>query len=130
MKYAFILKCCGKDGCIHPLCNSAHISINWSSGGPSVDDVLPIPVIDEMDETCDRRDGKCVGHYKRTLTHVGTDKLAPVPSVRLAKELAADDTFSQSRIAAIAKDCLLGPQTVEVYINHLKNVHANRMKGV
>ena len=85
-----------------------------------MDDTLPIPVIDESNP----------GHYLKRFTNLHTDCLAPVPSVKLAIELAADEEFDEGRVARIARECLIDPETVVMYVNHLKRVRANIAKGV
>ena len=119
-KYAFILKCCFQPGCIHPICSKPEHVINWRSSGPSIDDTLPIPVIDESNP----------GHYLKRFTNLHTDRLAPVPSVQLAIELAADEEFDEERVAKIAHECMIKPDTVLMYVNHLKRVRSNILKGV
>ena len=122
-KYALILRCCYKVSCIHPICRSTTnipSPITWSTDGPSIANVLPIPVIDEENP----------GHYCKRFTNIQEDKFAPVPSEKLALEFAENNQFDKSRIKTLATECLLKEETVQFYIKHLERCYNNRMKGV
>lgn len=132
-KYLFLLKCCGQAGCIHPLCSGTPLHMTWYKDGPSCS-FLPIPVVDVEpscgDTPCKRCDKTgCHGHYKKTLPNID-DVAAPIPSVVIANEVAKSIHFDANRVKGIAEKCLLPPQTVQFYINHLMQVKKNRERGV
>ena len=64
-KYFFMLKCCGKSDCAHPLCAKKDVSFNWFKEGPTIDDALPIPVL--LEGPCPSKCESCVGHYERAV---------------------------------------------------------------
>ena len=131
-KYAFVLKCCGSESCIHPSCTGQSIQVNWFVNGPSIGKILPTPVIELQSPdgcTCSKCSKACAGHYKAGIP-LDNDTIAPVPSVIIAKEVEKDSTFDTERIVSIARQCLVLPQTVQFYVNHLKQVKLNRARGV
>ena len=132
-KYLFLLKCCGQAGCIHPLCSGEPLDIKWHKNGPSCL-TLPTPVVDvepSSDDTpCVRcNETGCSGHYKKELP-TSDDIPAPIPSVVIANEVDENSNFDASRVKQIAKKCLLPPQTVLFYVNHLLQVKKNRERGI
>ena len=139
--YAFILKCCGKKDCLHPRCHGSPIQFNWYENGPSIDMMLPVPVMESPrvigKKNCDRCEEKvrskgiCYGHYKRgTLTNIKEDTTAPVPSIEIRKEFQKNTVFDEKRLTKVASACLLSNEDTSFYLDHLKRVQINRKKGV
>ena len=131
-KYAFILKCCGSARCIHPSCTGQPIQVDWFVNGPSIGKILPTPVIELQSpdgRTCSKCPKACAGHYKTGIP-TDTDTIAPVPSVLIAEDVEKDPNFDAERIVSIARKCIVLPQTVQFYVNHLKQVKLNRARGV
>ena len=56
--------------------------------------------------------------------------VAPVPSELIEEEFIKNALFDGERLKEIAAKCLLLPQTVQFYVNHLKQVKINRERGV
>ena len=131
-KYAFILKCCGSARCIHPSCTGKSIEVVWYKNGPQIGKILPTPVIELRSPDglkCSKCSKVCAGHYKAGIP-TDSDTAAPVPSVLIAGEVEKDPNFDAERIVALARKCIVLPQTVQFYVNHLKQVKQNRERGV
>ena len=84
------------------------------------------PVPGAACQRCEKND--CHGHYETELPQ--SNNAAPVPLIRIAEELESNDDFDTRRFAEIGRECLVSPNTVEIYVNHLKQIKVNRMKGV
>lgn len=67
-QYLYLLVCCFKRDCPHPLCQSGKdgIRMEWFPGGPLVNQI-PLPVPDPNypwgNKACDKCDGFCSGHF-------------------------------------------------------------------
>ena len=125
LKYAFILHCCGKRSCIHPLCSSGKATKKlWSPDGVAVVKHLPLPV--QSTEPCNC-EGVCPGHY---LKEAVQGNPAPVPSVYLAAQFAKNSRADPSRLIEMSKVCMLKAQDVKFYWEHMTQVKKNRARGV
>ena len=65
-----------------------------------------------------------------TIAARANEKVADVPTIRLAAEFAKDPNFDKVRYTALSKLCLIKPEEVEIYIQHLKQTKINRQRGV
>lgn len=138
-QYVFMLVCCYKPQCCHPVCKigpppSIH---TWYSGGPPVTK-LPLPVVDLErpwgGEKCQSCEGTCSGHYKTVLTDV-TDESA-LRSIALPPSTILKEMFSKSRnpdttdfIQEAAEKALLNTDDTRIWLQHLQTVLENRKRG-
>lgn len=130
-KYLFLLRCCGSAECIHPACTGEPLDLNWYPDGPSIE-VLPSPIINVVpsENPCVQcAKSHCPGHYKKELP-TSSDVPAPIPSIVIVNEVDKSDQFSVDRYKQIARKCIVRPQTVQFYADHLKQVKLNRARGV
>ena len=92
----FMLLCCFKQECTHPLCKKGQPTSppTWYIGGPPITQ-LPLPVVDKDrpwggSHSCDTcQGGNCLGHYKVKMVDVRDCEallaVAPPPSIVLKK---------------------------------------------
>ena len=127
-KYAFILHCCGKKGCIHPRCAKGFTAKQWYTGGPTVLTHLPLPM--RSKEECVTCKGICAGHYKKDIEASNSPDVEVVPSVYFAGEFAANEKADAQRIIKMSKVCMLKAQEVKFFWEHMVKVKRNRLRGV
>ena len=138
-QYIFMLKCCYRSDCPHPLCKCGRPSDIplWYPNGPPVTH-LPLPVVDPLRSwgrtNCETCKGVCHGHYKTKMIDLSNSTdlkaAAPVPSTLLKakfKELKGE--LSDDDLAECAKAAILPVQEVNIWMEHLKTVAANRQRG-
>ena len=136
-QYIFLLICCYKENCTHPLCkegkpNSVH---TWYPGGPPLCYLpLPRPDLDRLwgNPSCPTCKGFCAGHYKCSVFTNTTDSVAlnatsPPPSNVLKDKFnelhgrPITDEFVQSA----AKEVLLTQEEVSIWLDHLNTILRN-----
>ena len=140
-QYIFMLLCCYKPDCPHPVCQQGKplAPLMWYPGGPSITK-LPLPRVDPdrlWGGECQSCTGTCYGHYVSDLVDVTcTDKTAlsltsPPPSSILKKEFsrAQGRIDSEEFIRDAAKQSLLAPSDTKIWIQHLNTVLRNRKRG-
>ena len=71
---------------------------------------------------------KCPGHYKYDIQGEAGNP-APVPSILIAAEVKQNAEFGMERYRTIAHRCIVRPQVVQFYVEHLKQVKLNRARG-
>ncbi len=128
---AFVLNCCGDETCPHPRCSGSEIIARWSPSGPAVKDVMPVPEIDvrPSNSSCIRCGKKCDGHYKTDPSPLSSVVAAPVPSLLIKEELEKNENLNDNDFSRIGRSCLVSPDVVKFYVEHLKTVKLNRKKG-
>ena len=99
----------------------------WYPGGPTIEDTLPVPIV--MSDVCECKKN-CNGHYERRFTRLADDIPAVVPSLFIESRFQEDPVLNDARLCRIARKCLLDPDSVGIYWNHLADVKRNRQKGV
>ena len=126
-KYCFLLKCCGAASCHHPRCKDGKSDFKCFENGPSIDDALPIPVVNR--EPCSRNCNNCFGHYVQEISLHHNKVPSDIPSVLLTQEFEADCVLNVDRCTALAEQSLLSPFQVSIFWNHLTEVRENRQRG-
>ena len=114
-QYLYLLVCCFKNDCSHPLCQSGKesFSMQWFPNGPRVD-MLPLPVPDPArpwgSTDCNVCSGFCAGHYLAPEDSLlAAPSQATEPPSTLLKEffLSSSSEPSVSALEEIARKCLL-----------------------
>ena len=134
----FFLVCCYKSGCTHPVCNS-HSPTElplWYSGGPCVS-YLPLPIPDPErpwgKADCNDCGGQCHGHFLKPEQAIGSTLSAMRhPPSTLLKEFHQSlkgASPTQAQLLEISKKCLLPINEVEMWLEHLSTIAANRKRG-
>lgn len=136
-QYCFMLKCCYELGCSHPCCVSGQSTdLAWFPGGPSLS-YLPFPVPDPDQQygssTCSKCTGECAGHFlPPEQAERSSIKAMTKPPSTLIKEAftklkgqAPTSEFFDN----LAKQCLLLPEEVKMWVEHLVQVNRNRQRG-
>ena len=128
-KYAFVLYCCGRRGCPHPRCADGEVVAKWSPTLDPIKDLLPIPEIDtQMNANCQQCQGACGGHYKSIPSPLSSVVPAPVPSELIKAEFENNNDIDEYE--RISRLCLVNPDIVKFYVDHLRTVKENRKRGV
>ena len=146
-QYVLVLKPCFKTDCLHPLCNAAEPSVierTWFPGGPAIS-YFPLPVPDvtrAWGADCSACVGFCGGHYLEPENAwkcvqekgMGVCQTKP-PSVVLqsvfnSSEKKGEDLLkNENALNDIAKEVLLTPNDVKMWIEHLKGIKSRRQQG-
>ena len=136
-QYLFILKCCFKDGCPHPLCARGPPDVHtWFPGGPSLD-YIPLPVPDPAqpwgNPNCQKCKGFCAGHFldPNAAFSSTTSAMIQPPSSSL-KEFHSSlkgAVPEQSQLEEIARKTMLSVHEVNIWLDHLTLVASNRKRG-
>lgn len=146
-QYVLVLKPCFKTDCLHPLCNAAEASVierTWFPGGPAIS-YFPLPVPDvtrPWGADCSACVGFCGGHYLEPENAwkcvqekgMGVCQTKP-PSVVLqsvfnSSEKKGEDLLkNENALNDIAKEVLLTPNDVKMWIEHLKGIKSRRQQG-
>lgn len=112
------------------------IPAKWFPGGPSFS-LSPYPVVDETRKGTGCKDcgDKCSGHYVTDLTTYidlysqGKAVRSLPPSQILQDYNKKHESFLESDIDNLARKCLLLPDEVKLWLQHLQQVAENRRKG-
>ena len=137
LNYLYLLVCCFKDGCPHPICQSGveGMSMQWYQDGPHVN-TIPFPVPDPAQPwgstTCTKCPGFCAGHYLKAEEAVKSSAVpAKQPPSMVLKEffLKHGDNPSEAHLENVAKETLLSVNEVQLWMQHLKTVDDNRKRG-
>ena len=137
-KYVFFLKCCCQPGfCQKKVANpSTDIPSTWYPNGPPVSS-LPLPVLDFQrgwgQTDCPDCVGSCHGHYLK-VTDDFTDNekfIATPPSVVISNFFGQkrQKIWNDREVEQLARDVLLPPSEVNIWLQHLLEVHNNRQRG-
>ena len=139
-QYVFLLVCCFKPDCPHPLCegNQQHPppQMKWFNDGPSIGKI-PLPVADPSrpwgDLNCSTCQTFCSSHFLKPKEVFETKEqpMAQPPSVLLKEfflSLKGVDA-TEKMVEDIAKKTLLSPRECKMWLGHLKTVHMNRKRG-
>jgi hypothetical protein len=141
LKYIFLLRCCYKDGCDHPVCLKGRPieESTWYPNGPPLS-YIPIPTPDPNSpfggENCNECKEKCSGHYMKPdelweyVSKGGKMSSAKPPSDVI------QSTFQQYKgipprdiIEQIAEEILLPLDEVDMWFEHVKQASENRARG-
>lgn len=135
----FHLVCCFKSSCPHPLCKRGPVSPTlprWFCDCPDVS-YLPIPVPDPArpwgSPDCPNCDGLCYGHFlspDAAATSLSMPRMQNPPSVTIReafKKLTGPPT--EQEVENLAKDTLLSPKEVRMWLDHLQTIRDNRRRG-
>jgi hypothetical protein len=138
--YLFYLKCCFKEDCPHPVCQSGEfVTLRWYSGGPTID-FLPFPFPDPKRPhggSCDTCKSFCCGHYITKLVNITNPQdvktIVMPPSVVLKESFNTKQPAAATEIADIcpdlAKRVLLSEDETKIWLNHLESIVQNRKRG-
>ena len=138
-QYIFSLSCsnCVKEDCPHSVCQGERCVVpTWYKDGPSIN-YLPLPVPDVMRPwgslECAECKGKCYGHFLKPKDALVSSSLpmSKPPSAILDgfyKNLKGGSP-SESELNEVAKQTLLSPDEVKIWIAHLDDVARNRRRG-
>ena len=134
VQYCFMLKCCYKPSCPHPFCCVGDSqSLQWFPGGPDITFIpLPIPDPDQPwgSTNCKKCDGTCYGHFLNISKEYHLPAMSKPPSVIMKEAFQGlNGEPSPSFIAELAKKCLLPPDEVSFWIEHLQQIQKNRKRG-
>ena len=125
-QYIFMLTCCYKPGCTHPVCKKGEPTepVNWYVGGPPIA-TLPFPA----------KDDERPGHYKTSYINVNNSEcvksIMQPPSTIIKQEFSKlinyppSDTFIQR----LSKKVMLTSDSVMFWLDHLHTVLLNRKRG-
>ena len=91
---------------------------------------MPIPVALPKENECQQCSSQCFGHYSSEPTVLKKSKVAPVPSILIKKAFEKYENLSASLTEKLSTKALLDPEHVKFQWEHLKQVKANRAKGV
>ncbi len=139
-QYIFMLLCCFKAECSHPLCKKGQPTVfpTWYCGGPPITQ-LPLPVLDPDrpwgNPSCDTCKDNCTGHYKIEMVDVRDKKallsIAPPPSSVLKDEFSKMKEYppTEQYFKRTAAKVLLSPDTTRLWVEHLHTVLLNRKRG-
>lgn len=139
-QYLFYLRCCYNPQCIHPVCKTTQLEdIPWFPGGPSIS-FLPIPTPDPTrpfgNDACTECSGFCAGHYMKLnelLDYVNSGnnlpKAKPPSEILLEAHKKWKGIPDNSAVLAIAKEALLPPEEVRLWLKHSEDVACNRKRG-
>lgn len=128
-QYCFVLRCCHSRDCLHPFClKSISRPASWFPGGPSLS-YIPFPILDPDQPwgstTCIKCTGRiCYGHFLKP-EEAETSSLTPMlkPPSTIIKEAFSKSTEEECKSIAfiqdLAKKCLLPPDEVQIWLDHL-----------
>lgn len=103
--------------------------------------MFPYPIIDEKlsatGTECEKCGKQCVGHYVTDLTEYVKlfsegKAIRALPPSQIIKEFHMnnkDVSHSDAEIDKLARRCLLSPDDVKIWLDHLKQVDQNRKQG-
>ena len=129
-QYLFVLQCCHKSDCPHPLCGQAPKETHWYPGGPTLD-YIPLPTPDPErpwgSSNCTKCTNFCSGHYlspKEALTSPLPKSEKPPSHVLKAAfdKLKPGEPPSELEVTTVAKECLLPLSEVKIWFEHLANI--------
>ena len=140
MQYVFLLMCCYKPDCYHPLCQQQTHPKHpkWFSDGPDVENVrLLLPVLDPSrpfaGTDCKLCKGRCSGHFLPAEQRLSSqDEPMMPPSSTIKKFLSLKRKGSEpteDQIEMVARKTLLPTEDVAMWLKHLKTVQENRERG-
>ncbi len=139
-QYLFFLQCCYDKDCVHPVCKTGVQNPNtWYPDGP-LTTFLPMTTPDPTrpygNEQCKECTGFCSGHYmkpQQLLDHVnkgGKISGAMPPSLVILEAFKKNKGVPDEAIVQeLSKQVLLPVDEVIMWLNHLKTVKNNRIKG-
>ena len=147
LKYIFCLSCCYQPDCEHSLCRKGKPSEEptWYVGGPPLS-FLPVPCPDPErcygSEQCSECNGACYGHYQKLdelwkyTCEVGDVKCCLPSEVILAEydkhrkeTISTHEILDDNCVQDLAKQTLLSPEEVTMWLSHLNTIAENRKKG-
>ena len=136
-QYLFILKCCFKEGCPHPLCVRGPPDVHtWFPGGPNLG-YIPLPVPDPARSwgslNCEKCKGFCAGHFLNPEAAFSsrTSAMIQPPSASL-KEFHSSlkgAVPEPSQLEVIARKTMLPVCEVNIWLDHLTMIANNRKRG-
>ena len=136
--YMFLLSCCYQQDCPHPRCKRGppSKSLTWFPGGPGIkQSLLPIPDPSRPfgDPNCTACQGMCSGHFLKPEEALESHSapMSKPPSV-IIKDFFNSLKGSQptdAMVTNIAQKTLLPTKEVQLWIEHLSTVNANRKRG-
>ena len=140
-QYIFLLICCYREDCDHPLCKEGKpdLECTWYPGGPPLTHLpLPLPDPDRPwgNPSCTTCKGFCAGHYRSSVPTDTTDSVALCatshPPSSMLKELfnkLQGRPITDQFVHDAAKEVLLTPEQVRIWLEHLSTVLQNRRRG-
>ena len=139
-QYIFMLICCFKPGCSHPLCfKGKPDSIpTWCNERPPITH-LPLPFEDEErpwgSSSCSKCSGFCTGHYQMKSVDVTSNSALQLsslpPSSTLKSEFSKLKDYSpqEELYHQIVKKSLQTPDDTKIWMDHLHSMTLNRRRG-
>ncbi|CAB3988898.1 Chromatin modification-related YNG2 [Paramuricea clavata] len=145
-RYIFQLFCYEKNChplCPHPLCQVGRPEnkILWYNGRPSIE-CIPLPVPDPKRpfgaEKCSSCDGECAGHFLPAEEVIQLmlqqkrpfgEKRPPSDIIKLEFKRKGNQLLKEDSCRDLAKQVLLRPAEVTLWLEHLKSVQKHRIEG-
>ena len=134
-QYLFLLVCCFETGCPHPICRAGKKQdLVWYPNGPSLYSIpFPRPDLTRPwgSTSCTDCKGFCAGHFTKPDDSSDTPQMKIPPSSILkdfhSKLMGKEPTDDE--LTRVAKDILLPPGEVKIWLDHLTTVAENRKRG-
>lgn len=141
LKYIFLLRCCYKNDCTHPVCAKGKSSEvrTWYPNGPPLS-YIPIPTPDPNRpygrDDCSDCKGKCSGHYMKPSQlweHVSrrgnvAEAMPPSEVIRMTYQ-QYKDIPPKDIVEKTAEKVLLPLEEVEMWFEHVKTTAENCARG-
>ena len=136
-QYIFMLKCCHKASCPHPLCQQPAKETLWYPDGPNLD-YIPLPIPDPNQQwgssSCTKCSGFCRGYHlspeAALLSNLPKQNKPPSTMIKEAcNSLKPDESLAEATINKLARQCLLSTEEVQMWCDHLVTVKKNRKRG-
>ena len=138
-QYIFLLTCCYKADCPHPLCKDGPPAeeLRWYPNGPTLSqNLLPVPDPAQPygNPNCNSCEEACCGHFLSPEQVCQSDRppMSQPPSV-LLKEFFSSQQCCQPTdtvLQRLGKEMLLPVSEVALWLEHLQGVVTNQKQGV
>lgn len=126
--------------CLFQISAGRDIKAEWYPNGPDIS-LFPMPIADQLQawgSDCSKCKGACGGHYLddidqhlKNIEDGGKDLIAPVPSVYLSsRNQEYKGQWTSQQIGEAARRSNLSVDVVKMWLQHLHECDANRLRGV
>ena len=140
-QYVLYLRCCYEKNCIHPRCRRGRPEEgpSWYPGGPPLS-FAPLPAVvpgrPAGRDDCPQCPQLCLGHYLKPQMlqksfKNGTQNAVKPPSEVLLAEMKQlkYEMPSDHAMLELSKEVLLAPEETKMWLEHLCQIHRNRVDG-